>query len=307
MQEGQIAHIAVYASPSARPYAEQNVRWNWALVGMLIALVMGPAEVQVHGQVGGVAADLTFGETTGTIAADESKNGHDATVNGNFAWASGRLHLIVSGESFGWASIPRGSLMSGDWTLDLWFEATNAGEKAAGRLVSASTAVGGTGPEWFFRSGLKVAMRINNDGAVWDEPAVGSRSSTGPPDHYALPTKAIQASMNYHMVVTHDAASQRVVVHQGKASDADLEIVLDATYSGTYDILVTDIRLGHSHRDSEPRWVDVSYDRLLIYDRLLTPSEVEQNHDAGPGGSVAPPVLKPPLAPTNLRVTTGQF
>lgn len=266
------------------------------LVSLLLTWSVLQAFAVAEPVTAGLAASFSFNETTGSIASDSVGN-HHATVYGNYAWEAGALHHVAASDTeYGWTSIPRGSLLSADWTVGLWFSAKNNGEHSAGRVVSATTRIGGTGPEWFFRSG-KIAMRINNTGASWNEPLVGSRSNDAPPDHWALPTKSIQFNTLYHYVVTHTAATRTVKIYQARADTPSLELVFHGTYSGSYAVSVADIRLSRSHNDSNaPRYVDSHYAQLRIYERALTESELAQNHAAGPEGDKTAPE-----APSHLR------
>ncbi|MBI5545664.1 MAG: hypothetical protein HY901_17390 [Deltaproteobacteria bacterium] len=270
-----------------------------------VALAPQAVVAQVSEDLG---ADLTFNESSGTDVADISGRGHDAIVHGDHAWESGMLHLIES-SSFGWTSIPRGSLLAGSWTVELWFQIKNAGEHTAGRVFSGASDLGGTGPEFFMREGTKLGMRINGSTAVWDPPAVGTRSSAAPPDHYALPTTGVSMNTPYHVVVTHDSVQKRVKMYQAMASASELQLVFDGTYSGPYAVSASDIRLSHSHRDSEPRYIDSRFDRLRIYDRALTAAEAELNHDAGANAGLGPGTdagtLPPPDAGTQPPPAEG--
>ncbi len=244
-----------------------------------------------------IKAAFAFNAASGSYIQDLSAQGHDGTAMGNFAWENEKLHLIA-GASYGWASIPRGTLLNSDWSIDMWLEVKNAGVNSAGRIFSAATDIGGTGPEWFFRNGLAIAMRINNQGATWDIPLIGTRSNPAPPDHWALPTQAITANTVYHVIYVHESGPQRVKMYQARAADPALALVFDGTYSGTYAVSVADLRLSHSHRDTAPRYVDSTFYQLLLYDRVFNASEITQSHQAGPDSLSAATTPLPTPLPT---------
>lgn len=263
--------------------------WFWRVFASracsALATVCVAATVPVPGAAqvtAGLVADYRFDEGSGASIADVSGNGHDGTAYGAFAWETGQLRVTgTSLSQFGHVSLSRGSMLDASWTVDLIFEAQNSGEHTAGRVWSASSGVGGTGPEVFFRSGNYLGFRINNPSTVWDPPAVGSRSSAAPPDHYVLPTTPISWGVPQHYVVTHDATAKRVRMYLATVAAPDLALVFDGTYTGSYAVGPSDIRLSHSHDDANPRYISGAFDRLRIYDRVLSADEAEQNHDGG--------------------------
>ncbi len=242
-----------------------------------------PPEMLGDFEPDGLAAAFTFNEEAGNTVPDLTGNGRDATVEGNFTWEAGTLHQIIDGEDFGWTSIPRDGLMQGDWTIQMWFSPHSHAASTSARVFSASDDLGGTGPEFFYRAGQLMAVRINNDGATWNEPDVGSRSNAGPPDHWATAIEPMVEDVITDFVAVHFAGEQRLLMYQSLADEGPPRLIFDGTYSGTYEMVVDDIRLGHTHRDSEPRPFDASFDQLLIYERALSPEEIAHNHMIGTG------------------------
>lgn len=240
-----------------------------------------PPEVLGDFEPDGLAAAFTFNEDAGATVPDLTGNGHDATLQGTYAWEGGTLHQIIQGEEFGFTSIPRNGLMESDWTIQMWFGPHSHAASSSARVFSASDDLGGTGPEFFYRAGQLMAVRINNDGATWDEPAVGSRSNAGPPDHWATAIEPMEEDVITDFVAVHIASEQRLLMYQSLADGGPPELIFDGTYSGTYEMVVGDIRLGHTHRDSEPRPFDASFDQLLIYERALSIEEITHNHTVG--------------------------
>ena len=134
------------------------------------------------------------------------------------------------------------------------------------------------GPEWFLWHTEKLAMRMNNEGATWDEPIVGIRTNAGGSDHWAETEADLPKDDLVHLVITHDASEQMVTVWHG--TDA-LALTFQGTYSGEYEVTVGAIRLSRTHGD-DARWFAGRYDQLLVYDRPLTEAEANENHAAGP-------------------------
>ena len=220
----------------------------------------------------GLVAAFAFDEGEGTLLEDLVGN-HDATAHGNCTWEDGGL--VHSGED-AYIDVPRGSMLEGDFSVDLWFVADSVGE--AGRVVTAASDIGGDGPEWFMWYSNKLAMRMNNEGATWDVPIVGTRTSPGGSDHWAETEADLPKGDLVHLVIAHDAAAQMLTVWHGTGA---LDLTFQGTYSGSYEVSVGDIRLSRTH-GNDARYFSGRYDQLLIYDRPLSESEAEENHDAGP-------------------------
>ena len=228
----------------------------------------------------GLAAAFTFNEESGDMVPDITGNGHDATVSGPSSWEEGTLHQIRDGETNGWTSIPRGSLLDGDWTIQMWFAPHSHANSNHARAFSASDGLGGRGPEFFYQGGNLLGFRINGD-AIWSEPTVGSRSNAGPPDHWAIPTEPMQMDVITDLTIVHEVAAHRVRMYQSLANDGAPTLIFDGTYVGDYEMVVEDLRLGRTHHDEHTRPLDGSFDQLLVYDRALSKDEIDHNHGVG--------------------------
>ena len=246
---------------------------------------------------------LTFEEGQGRVSRDQTGNGHDAQLLGDAQWVAGGVRL--QGEESMISVASAAALRSRAFTYDLWFEAAER-TSGHGRVFNHSGRVGGVGPEVLERSG-RLAIRINNDGAAFDPPTVGTRSNDGPPDHYGrCEERFTRGSGPEHLIVTHDPGARRVRIFQGLAGQP-LILSFDATYQGRYDITGEPLVLGNAPttgRVFAGRYYQLAYyGRVLDHEtnpnnRHVVGGELLASHHAGPAATldVAPPLedLGPP-------------
>lgn len=234
----------------------------------------------------GLVAHLTFAEDSGPTAADLTGNGHTASLIGT-AWGTGHVSVPHDNQS-AMVSIATGPQMQGQsFTWDLWFEAGI--NTLHGRVCAQTDAVGGNGAELIGLAGDQLGVRINNAGAVFDEPTIGTRSSSGPPDHWAIPLETFHRNAGpEHVVFTHDAGSRTVRIFIGLKGQP-LKLSFEGTYTGSY--AVSDVPLvignvpGSGRVFAEKVYQFSYYTRPLTHqvdgDRNVIGGEVHANHLAG--------------------------
>jgi len=232
----------------------------------------------------GLVALVPFDEGSGTHSYDLTGNGHDAELLGA-AWSGSGASVDADGERILIGS--NAHLEVPSFTYDLWFEAGST--PGNGRIMGQAGEVGGAGFDVLERS-QHVAMRVNNDGAVIDEPTIGSRSNDGPPDHWGTCEDEFHRNAGpEHLVVTHDASAQLVRAFIGLQGEA-LRLSFEATYQGSY--WVDDDGIGLLNLPDGDRYFTGTVFQFAYYDRVLTHEvdgnrnvtggEVLTNHLAGP-------------------------
>jgi len=257
---------------------------------LLLAIVMTPGTIAAAPVVAdGLEALLGFDEGTGTTAHDLTGNGHDAELVGA-SWGSGCASVDSGGEVVLVGSNPHLEVPS--FTYDVWFEAGST--PGNGRILGQAGEVGGHGADVLERS-QHVAKLINNPGAVFDEPTIGSRSNDGPPDHWGTCEDEFHRDAGpEHLVIVHDASQRTVRIFIGLEGQG-LRLSFEATYQGSYE--VDDDGIGLLNLPDGDRYFTGSvyqfayYGRVLTHqvdgDRWVTGGEVLTNHEAG--SSADPP------------------
>lgn len=233
-----------------------------------------------------------FDDGAGNTSSDTTGNGHDGNLQGGTSWGAGLLAL--DGGDSTMMNIPDHSdLRYTSFTWDVWL--ISDGTNHASRILTHAERVGGTGPEIFAYG--EIAMRINNNGAVWDPPTVGSRSNDGPPDHFAETEDNIPRGGDtpLHIVVVHDAGARLVRIFFAREGET-LKLELEATYSGSFDLSSSGLTMGNA--PTGERGFDGRFFQLAVYDRALTADiagldvtggEVFDSHEEGSDAALCIP------------------
>jgi PKD repeat protein len=237
----------------------------------------------------GLTVFISFDEGTGTVSSDLTGNGHDPELLGT-SWGAGFAAVGSGSDMIRISSHP--DLRSESFTYDLWFEAGST--VGNGRIINQSGAPGGTGPDVLERS-RHVAFRINNDGAVFNEPTIGSRSNSGPPDHWGTSEDSFHRGAGpEHLVITHDAGSKTVHIFLGLEGQP-LKHTFAASYEGFYNVSSEALAMGNTAEGN--RAFSANFFQFAYYDRPLDFStdsnrnvnggEVLDNHLAGPDADLS--------------------
>ena len=155
--------------------------------------------------------------------------------------------------------------------------------------------MGGTGPDILERAGSTLAIRINNTGAVFEVPTIGSRSNSGPPDHWGICTDSFHRNDGpEHLVVIHEASTRTVRMFVGLENDP-LRICFEAVYTGTYAVANGPLAIGNL--PSADRGLAGNYYQFAYYSRTLSfqvdgnrnviSGELFDNHNAGSAATLA--------------------
>jgi len=233
----------------------------WIVVAAA-ALEAGPAHADPV-VADGLVALIGFDEGTGAHSADLTGNGHDAELLDGASWCSGCAAVSGGSQRILIASNPHIEVPT--FTYDLWFEAGST--PGNGRIMGQAGEVGGAGFDVLERS-QHVAVRVNNEGAVIDEPTIGSRSNDGPPDHWGTCEDAFHRNDGpEHLVITHDASARVVRIFIGLEGQP-LRLSFEAIYQGGY--WVDDDGIALLNLPDGDRYFTGSVFQFAYYDRVLT-------------------------------------
>ncbi len=251
-------------------------------------------------------AFLRFEEGAGMVSADETNNGHDAQLLGNTSWGQG--YVTCGGGDGTSVLIQTGAdLQLPSFSYDLWFEAGST--PGNGRIMAQAAQVGGKGPDVLERSN-RVAMRLNNQGAVFEEPTVGSRSNDGPPDHWGICSEKFHKDAGpEHLVITHDAVDKLVHIFIGLVGEP-LRLCFQAKYTGKYEVDGGPLALGNVPSGNRP--FPAKFHQFAYYGHALSfqvdaqnnasAGEAHSNHLAGPDATLP---MDPPDAGSGAGASGG--
>jgi len=175
--------------------------------------------------------------------------------------------------------------------------------------MAQAAEVGGKGPDVLERSN-RVAMRLNNQGAVFDEPTVGSRSNDGPPDHWGICSEKFHKDGGAeHLLITHDAAAKLVHIFIGLHGEP-LRLCFQATYTGTYEVDQGPLALGNVPKGNRP--FPAKFHQFAYYGHALSyqvdaqnvvdTGEAHASHLAGPNATLP---VDPPDAGAGAGASGG--
>ena len=231
-----------------------------------------------------------YDEEGGTTAGDATGLGHSGALQGGAGLGGGAVDLDGGSDTMVRVA-DAADLHVGSFTWELWVN--SGGSNVYARLACQAERVGGTGPELFV-SGGRVAVRINNDGAVFDVPAIGTRTNDGPPDHWGVTADTLPTGTRFHLLLVHDSAARRVRIYGG-AEGATLRLSFDAGYTGSFAVSSTGITVGNvvgGGRGFLGRVLQFAvWNRVLSAtvdsaSRAVTDGEVLAVHAAGASGAV---------------------
>jgi hypothetical protein len=230
------------------------------LAGLLTLPRASTADIPVEG----LLLFHGYDEASGDRALDLTGNGHEGALQGGTGWGEGCL-LMDGGSATMMTVADAPDLHYDSFTWDIWVTAD--GINYANRILTQAERVGGTGPEIFAYG--RLAVRINNEGAVFDPPTVGSRTNDGPPDHLGLTEDNLPTGGDapLHIVMVHDGPSRMVRIFFGRESQ-DLVMQFEASYAGTFDVSSSGLTMGNV-RPGE-RGFEGSFFQLAVYGRALT-------------------------------------
>jgi hypothetical protein len=228
----------------------------------------------------GLVVQLKCDDGSGATVADSSGNGHDFTRFSSFgtndpAWTAEGLEFVTSGTV---NTIRNSSLLSGDLPLtDLTFTILCKFKSGAGPCGASSF---GNWPGYDF------------DGSAWRMLEAGGPFMAD--QSHSLPTDWQVLTYSY------TAGAQKIWVNDS--------IVDTDTLTHTYTI-GSNFDIGSPNFFDRTGW-ELAY--LLIYDRVLSDAEVEQNYQAiglevDPRGIVLPDIVPPDPVPVDPIQEAPEF
>jgi hypothetical protein len=232
----------------------------------------------------GLVAHWKLDETSGTIAADSSGNGHDGILGGGLSFdndsipgpSGNALHFDGRND---YINVPTISAPTGAITVALWFRPDSDLDASSGRMELLHWANPIQRPHltFSFLGNGKMALSVSVNGEAYNDTQTTSDSWMG--------------LTWYHIAITFDGVDFKVY----------LEGQLDgtATHTGTLDP-TSNLYIGR-HRDPAHSW-DGVMDDVRIYDRALSAEEVWALYDIQRGVAVD---IKPTSCPNPLNLTSG--
>ena len=183
---------------------------------------------------------LYDGTVDGNKLVDKTNNNNFATLN-NCLIVDGAVQTKGDKNSNSGIFINQEVVRtSGSWSIDMIW--TPESMNSQGRLFFQSDRVGGKGIDMLFRAPLKNipgnlgwALRINNDGATWKQPRIGSISNAGGADHYAYPNRNVTVNLKQRFVMTHNVDTKTVKMYWAATPSGELQIIFDGDYVGKYE------------------------------------------------------------------------
>jgi glucose/arabinose dehydrogenase len=240
------------------------------------AATYSAAYAPVSGPAGPVAA-YAFNEGSGTTTADASGNGNNGTL-GAPAWSTGGRFgnaLVFDGVN---DSVLVNDAVSLDLTSALTIEGwTNPRSLKGGwRALAVKEGSGAIVYGVYANASANRALaRIVVNGVTYDARSGGS-----------LPLNAWS-----HLAATYNGAALRLYVNGTE--------VASRSVSGNMAASTGPMRIGGNGLASE--WFDGTIDEVRVYNRALTPAEIQADMTTAIGSPPPPPVdTTPPSAPTGL-------
>ena len=235
-------------------------------------LVLGPslAVKATSGPVGWWMLD----EKTGTAAADSSGNKNNGTLNGGATWTAGKIGGAVQGNGVdGYVSLPIGSIISKltSTTVAIWANYSQQGG-AWQRLFD----FGSNTTVYMFLTPAQGGSNTGNMRFAITTASNGAESQLNAPSQLATGW--------HHVAVAIDGSTKAMQMY------LDGAVVASATTATLPNALgnTTQNWLGRS------QWPDAYYqgalDDLRIYDRVLSPSELQQVMKGGGYGAAGSPL-----------------
>jgi Concanavalin A-like lectin/glucanases superfamily len=229
----------------------------------------------------GLVAAYNFDEGAGTIAADLSGNGNTASLSGA-AWTpagknAGAISFDGTDDSLSIADAPTLDLTAG-MTLSAWVRPTGGStyrtvlfkERTGGLAYALYAQTGGNGPS----------------GHAW----------IGGAEPRARATSQIAGSTWTHLAATYDGADIRLYVGG--------VLAVSAPATGPIGTSTGPLRIGGNGVVSE--WFGGQIDDVRVYDRALTPEEIEADRDTPVGlADTTPPGTSIDSGPSGTWAATS--
>jgi hypothetical protein len=248
------------------------------VVALALGIALLPLVLTAAGPVGaastGLVASYSFDEGSGTAALDSSGGGKTATVVGA-SWVGGRFGSALAFDGVNdRVDLPAlGTFYDGGFTLEAWVNKTGTKTDVA----TVGTWVGGT---------------QNGGPMLWVHNAVGR--------HYLTLNKAAAGYLDsarspvvgqwQHLAATYDGATARFYVNG--VETANRPHVGNVGDSNTW-------RVG-AYGPGPGGFFDGLVDEVRIYNRALSPTEIQEDMNTG----VGPADVVPPSTPTNFTAGT---
>ena len=274
----------------------QTLVQNACRVGALVVLTLiagATAHLTAPGAAAagsGLVAAYSFDAGSGTSLADASGNGNTGTI-ANATWtSSGHTGSALSfNGSNAWVTIPdTASLhLASAYTLEAWVKPSAGGGVWRAAVIKEDPAQGE------LDYGLYAAT---DSGPPSAHVLVGN-----PPDSYLRGTTAAALNSWTHLAATYDGSTLRVYANGVQQSSKSV--------SGAIDTSTGALRIGGDSVWGE--YFAGLIDDVRVYNRALSPSEIQTDMNTPVGGSITPPPPPPPgdtqapTAPTGVAASGG--
>ena len=224
----------------------------------------------------GPLAHWKLDEGAGTTAADDSGNGHLATLVNGAAWSAGRSGQGLSLDGADdYASVPHAAALDAfPLSISVWFKtSTTAGVRG---LVNKYVAGSYNGYQIFFDTGALCAWFLRDtSNFVYDNTGCSMR------------TPGYNDGLWHHVVFVADAAGARLHV------DAVQKASQPWTGTPGPSSTIQELHIGHyPGAFGGAEYLSGLVDDVRIYDRALSPAEISQMYDEMPPiEDTVPPVI----------------
>jgi hypothetical protein len=199
-------------------------------------------------------ASYSFNEGSGTTSADNSGNGHTATLHGSSSWTAGRFGAAVNfNGSSGYATTDLATNL-GAWTVSAWVRSPNAPNSS-----------NNSGP----------IHRQTNYQINWNHTSAAFRGAAGVRvgnSWYAARFGSLAANTWYYLTATYDGETL-------KAYKNGVLVTSNAAPSGPPTTYSSPLTIGR-HAASNQFFTGM-VDNVRIYNRALTQVEIQQDMNAG--------------------------
>jgi hypothetical protein len=218
----------------------------------------------------GLVAHWTLDEGGGTIAADNSGNGHDGELTGG-TWISdarfgGGLRL-AAGDA---VAVPGFPVTTPSWTVSIWIRQSNeqlAANTDTWTAILSTENIGSGG--W----SVNIDKRLAQPRFVfsyWSPPLTG---------YIGTECSCVETSGWLHLAAVVDVATDRITLYRG-GTVADQE-------TRPSDILPGDSTLYFGRWNMDGRSLNGDVDDIAIWQRALTPEEITALTTQSPSGAAA--------------------
>jgi len=207
-----------------------------------------------------IVGDWHFNENTGIIAYDSSGRGNNGTIHGA-SWTSGRSGAALSFDGVNdYVEVSDSPSLnpSGDFSAEVWFNA-NTITSWQGVISKLTNVNYGGGKGWNIQIGTaqNIASLMADSSGHW----VYLKTDWTPSTHTW-----------YHVVLVH---------HSNNTNELYVNGNLEAT--NTHEIAFTSnpFQIGKFYTNKNDFYFNGIIDEVRIYNRALTPDEIQQHYQAG--------------------------